>query len=268
MPELPLNFPRMWVEFDDPSDEENIFRCDLTWLTSYWNCIYGAGCQGIREGKARMGCCTLGAHFSDGDDRKRVSKYVKQLTPETWQHFKAGQKEWIEEEDGAKKTRVYKGGCIFLNEPDFAGGAGCALHNLAVTQGVSITATKPDVCWQLPIRRDFEWRHLEDGSKRYIVTIEEYTRAGWGPGGEDLHWYCSSNTEAHNAALPVYITERDTLIELMGQAGYDKLVEHCEARMAALNAARRAAGGRSNPKEVKLLLRGLAAHPADPIALD
>lgn len=264
MTELKLTFARAWVEFDDPADEENIFRCDLTWLTSNWNCIYGQGCQGIHEGKAENGCCSLGAHFSGREDHSRVKKYVELLTPETWQNHKAAKGKWTErDEDGQKKTRVLNGGCIFLNASDFPAGGGCALHHLADRENTSITKTKPDVCWQLPIRRDFEWRKLEDGTKRYIITIEEYTRAGWGPGGHDLNWYCTSNTEAHNAPKPVYVTEKDTLIELMGEKGYKQLVIYCEARMAALTAARRIAAKNGDPAEVRAIMKGLASHPAD-----
>ena len=60
--EVGLDFPRAWVEFPDPADEEQVFRCDLTWLTSRWNCVFGRGCEGIEAGRASDGCCTLGAH--------------------------------------------------------------------------------------------------------------------------------------------------------------------------------------------------------------
>ncbi|MFD6812527.1 hypothetical protein ACFWEN_43550, partial [Streptomyces anthocyanicus] len=79
-----LDFPRAWVEFADPADEEQVFRCDLTWLTSRWTCVFGSGCQGIQAGRAADGCCTLGAHFSDEDDEKRVAEHVARLTPELW----------------------------------------------------------------------------------------------------------------------------------------------------------------------------------------
>jgi hypothetical protein len=36
VPEVPLDFPRAWVEFDDPADETQRYRCDLTWLASRW----------------------------------------------------------------------------------------------------------------------------------------------------------------------------------------------------------------------------------------
>ena len=50
------------------------------------------------------------------------------------------------------------------------------------------------------------------------VTITEYDRRGWGPGGHDLDWYCSGNTEAHIAVEPVYVTNAAELVALMGQA--------------------------------------------------
>ncbi|MBI0376761.1 hypothetical protein JBE27_10875, partial [Streptomyces albiflaviniger] len=46
--EVGLDFARAWVEFPDPADDEQLFRCDLTWLTSKWTCIFGQGCQGIQ----------------------------------------------------------------------------------------------------------------------------------------------------------------------------------------------------------------------------
>ena len=116
MPEVPLDFPRAWVEFPDPADADQVFRCDLTWLTSSWTCIFGNGCQGIYADQPEgVGCCTLGAHFSDKDDEKRVKKFVKELTPETWQHYDP--KNWTEkDEEGARKTRVVDG-ALHLRQP-------------------------------------------------------------------------------------------------------------------------------------------------------
>ena len=156
MPEVPLDFPRAWIEFPTPRTTSKSFRADLTWLTSNWSCIFGNGCQGIyADQPAGVGCCTLGAHFSDKADEKRVKGFVKELTPETWEHYDP--KDWTEkDEEGARKTRVVDGACIFANRPGFAGGEGCALHGLALRTGRHFLETKPDVCWQLPIRRTFE----------------------------------------------------------------------------------------------------------------
>ncbi|MFC7308277.1 hypothetical protein ACFQVC_29155 [Streptomyces monticola] len=230
-----LDFARAWVEFPDPADDEQVFRCDLTWLTSRWNCIFGSGCQGIQAGRADDGCCTLGAHFSDEDDEKRVAGYVAKLTPDIWQHHDVGSKSgWTEEdEDGDRQTRRYNGSCIFQNRPGFAGGAGCSLHILALQEGREPLETKPDVCWQLPVRRTYEWIDRPDDTRVLQVSIGEYDRRGWGPGGHDLHWWCTSATSAHGAGDPVYVSYRPELIELMGKAGYDRLTELCEQRLAS-----------------------------------
>lgn len=249
MPEVNLDFPRAWLEFTDPADADQMFRCDLTWLTSRWTCIFGRGCGGISEHMPEGGCCTLGAHFSDSDDRKRVKRWADRLTPSDWQFHEIGYKQGIvmKDPEGSKQTRVVEGACIFLNRSDFDGPTGCALHSLALREGVSPVETKPDVCWQLPIRRTFERVERPDESEVLVISIEEYDRRGWGPGGHDLNWYCSSNTEAHVASEPVYITERDALVELMGTAAYEVLVRACEDREK-----QRATG------------LDLARHPADP----
>jgi len=249
VPEVPLDFPRAWLEFTDPADPDRVFRCDLTWLTSRWTCIFGRGCGGISEHMPDGGCCTLGAHFSDKDDRKRVEGWADRLTPADWQfHDLAGRKGIVmKDAEGSKQTRVVDGACVFLNRGDFDGPTGCALHALALREGISPVQTKPDVCWQLPIRRTFEHVERPDGTTVLMVGIGEYDRRGWGPGGHDLNWYCSSNTEAHVAGEPVYVTERDGLVEMMGLPAYEALARECRVR-------------EQNRR------RGLdvARHPADP----
>jgi len=240
VPEVPLDFPRAWIEFPDPENTEQVFRADLTWLCSRWQCIWGTGCQGIHPGRADDGCCTLGAHYSDAADEKRVKEAARRLTPETWQFHgeavaKRGSRLSITEtdQDGDRQTRVHDGACIFLNRPGFAGGAGCALHALALREGRHPLETKPDVCWQLPIRRTYDWVERPDDSKVLMITVGEYDRRGWGPGGHDLNWWCTGNTEAHTAARPVYVSYAAELIELMGQPAYDVLAEFCAARLAS-----------------------------------
>ncbi|WP_193611214.1 hypothetical protein [Nocardioides lijunqiniae] len=257
MPEVDLVFPRAFVEFVNPADETEVMRCDLTWLTSSFMCIFGQGCQGIYADAPDTGCCTLGAHFADEDDEARVKTFVDQLDETQWQ-FHPGRpvkrKDWIEtDDDGERKTRTLtvdgQQACVFHNRADFApptgqGGAGCALHGLALQQGRNPLETKPDVCWQLPIRRRFRNVERQDGSTYTEVTITEYDRVGWGPGGHDLDWYCSGNTEAHVAVEAVYVTHEAELTELMGKAAYDELVRHCDAHVRSRSA--------------------LALHPADP----
>jgi hypothetical protein len=253
VPEVDLVFPRAYVEFVNPADRSEVMRCDLTWLTSSYMCIFGQGCAGIYADAPDVGCCTLGAHFADKADEKRVAAYVEMLDDQVWQQKPAGRdvrrKDWVElDDEGERKTRttVVDGqqACIFHNRNDFHLGAGCALHALAFAIDKNPVETKPDVCWQLPIRRTFREVTRQDGDTYTEVSIGEYDRTGWGPGGHDLDWYCSGNTEAHVAREPVYITHEAELTALMGKAAYDELVRHCDAHVRSRSA--------------------LALHPADP----
>ena len=254
MPEVPLDFPRAFVEFIDPANESQLFRCDLTWLTSRWLCIYGRGCGGIIAGRPDDGCCSLGAHFSDQDDRKRVKTWSDKLTTEVWQFHDVGRRKGIvgKDAEGERQTRVIEDACIFLNRAGFAGGEGCALHNYATAHGHKPLDLKPDVCWQLPIRRSFEDLTRPDGTELSVTVISEFDRRGWGAGCHDLNWYCSGNTDAHIGPDPVYVSERDTLVALMGAPAYEILAGYCAARLATISKARPAA--RAN----------LGLHPADP----
>lgn len=237
MPEVDLDFPRAWVEFVDPGDADQVVRADLTWLTSRWACIFGRGCPGIYADRPTDGCCTLGAHFSEKADEKRVRRFAKELTAQDWQLRAQGRKRGIVEDDTdtdgepARKTRIVDGACIFLNRPGFAGGTGCALHAYALRTGRHPLETKPDVCWQLPIRRTYRSVERPDGSEYVEVTIAEYDRRGWGPGGHDFEWYCTGATEAHTGRDPVYVSYAPELTELLGEPAYAELARHCLAHL-------------------------------------
>lgn len=256
--EQELDQARHWPEFPDPDHEGRVaHRVDLTWLTSRWTCIFGRGCPGIYADRPHDGCCTLGAHYSDPDDRDRVERLAEELTDELWQHRSAGVRNGVTADgDGDPCTRLVDGACIFLNRPTFPGGPGCALHALALAGGSSPVDTKPDVCWQLPLRRSYEDVVRADGTPVQVVVIGEYDRRGWGPGGHELDWFCSSARSAHTGADPLYVSCRDELVALMGSRAYEILAEHGRAREEAL--AARAAR--------QLPLIGLAPHPADPTA--
>jgi hypothetical protein len=244
VPEVDLDFPRAWVEFVNPADDSEVIRCDLTWLTSSYTCIFGGGCPGIYKSSPDVGCCALGAHFADKEDEKRVASYVARLDASRWQFRPQGRvtrSDWVEkDDDGARKTRVIEHdgqqACVFHNRPGFPGGAGCALHLLALEEGQHPLETKPDVCWQLPIRRTFRDVERPDGTTYTEVSIGEYDRRGWGPGGHDLDWYCSGNTEAHISPEPVFITYAAELVALMGAPAYEELVRHCEAHLRSRSA--------------------------------
>ncbi|WP_380169141.1 hypothetical protein [Jannaschia sp. R86511] len=232
--EVPSPTDRLWLELSDEGDQpDTVHRFDLTWLTSSYRCIFGAGCPGIDASVPDAGCCVHGAYFSEPDDEARVAQAVARLDPSTWanhDHPEHGAgAEWAEaDEDGDRRTARVAGACVFHNPRDFAGGYGCALHALALAEDVPPLSTKPDVCWQLPLRRTYDTVERPDGSQYLQVTVTEYTRGGWGGGGADFDWYCSSSPSAHVAPEPVWLSLRDELVELVGEDVYERLAVHCE----------------------------------------
>jgi hypothetical protein len=243
-PEVPLDFPREWYEFADPADPDRIINADLTWLLSHWTCVFGTpACQGIIEGREHDGCCSHGAYLSDKDDRKNLAKAAAMLTPDDWQYYEKGsgkdplgKRGYLEEDElddePAIKTRKYKGACIFLNRPGFAGGQGCALHSMALRKGIEPLEVKPEVCWQLPVRREEQWVERPDGEQVLKTTITEFDRRGWGSGGADLKWYCSGSPDAHIGEKQVWQSYGPELIALIGKPAYDELATICRRRSA------------------------------------
>ncbi|WP_432521383.1 hypothetical protein [Kineococcus sp. SYSU DK006] len=270
--ETPLDSARLWLEFPDPEDAaaadagagpghqpDTVYRVDLTWLTSDYTCIFGNGCPGIYADAPDVGCCTLGAHFTEDADEERVARVVATLGPGTWQFLEEGRPErggWTEVEDGARKTRVHEGGCIFANRPGFPAGAGCALHLQALQDGVDPLAYKPDVCWQLPLKRSYRTVERGDGSSYLEVSIAEYDRRGWGEGGHDLDWYCTGNPAAHVGSRPLFRSMENELREMIGSPAFEELARHCESLLAR---TRTAAG----PTTAHRRLLPLTVHPAD-----
>ncbi len=223
---------REWVSFEDGDGDTYVF--DLTFLTSNWSCIYGAGCLGILEEPApelEHGCCTHGAHFTDKDDVRRTRRAVNRLTKADWQ-FRAVAKELggaiTVNEDGATVTRTHDGVCIFHNRPGFAGGSGCALHGAARRAGERPMDWKPEVCWQVPLRLD----HHRDDNGYDTYTLREWRRRDWGEGGEDFHWWCTENNLAFVDRRAVYQTMRDEIRAMVGDEMYAELVRFIERRPA------------------------------------
>ncbi|BBX65047.1 hypothetical protein MSAS_42210 [Mycobacterium saskatchewanense] len=235
--EVELDFAREWVEFYDPDNPEHLIAADFTWLLSRWTCVFGTpACHGTVAGRPDDGCCSHGAFLSDDDDRARLDAAVEQLTDDDWQFREKGlgRKGYLEldEHDGQPqyRTRKHKEACIFLNRPGFAAGAGCALHIKALQLGVPPLTMKPDVCWQLPIRRSQEWVTRPDGTEILKTWVTEYDRRGWGSGGADLHWYCTGDPGAHVGAKQVWESMADELTELLGAKAYAELAAMCKRR--------------------------------------
>lgn len=222
-----------WVSFEDPHEQRH-WRFDVTFLVSRWQCIFGRGCQGVLTAPAPElveGCCSYGAHFVDQDDVARVQAAARQLRPDQWQfQVRARHGGTIRRRSGqASTTRLVDGACIFLNRPGFPGGPGCALHRAALEQGGRPMDLKPDVCWQLPLRRD----EAADGEGHVTTTITQWDRRHWGGGGAEFHWWCTEAPEAFAGKDPVWRSMAAELIALIGPSVYLKVVAYFDGRAAA-----------------------------------
>ncbi|MEO6651036.1 MAG: hypothetical protein ABIP17_00060 [Ilumatobacteraceae bacterium] len=189
------------AEFVEIDGGDTVWRFDRDFMTSNWHCIFGDGCRGILpepSEELQQGCCSYGAHLGDGADGRtealNVSAYASTLTPRQWQ-LHGVSPTGIFSDDRRNKTRVVDGACVFLNRPGFDGELGCALHIGAVDAGESPTEWKPSVCWQLPIRVD--WEPLDDG--RETATVRRWQRADWGEIGETMDWCCTERSEGGEA---------------------------------------------------------------------
>ncbi len=227
---------REWVTFDDPDEEGRQWQIDVTFLLSSWRCIFGCGCKGVLTEPAPelvQGCCSYGAHFSNRKDRDHVVRMARQLTDDEWQFRDVGLKKGIyaksgKDEDGKQewRTRLVEDACIFLNRPEFPNGAGCALHLHAIRTGQHHSDTKPEVCWQLPLRRIDE--EQEDGS--VVSTLTEFAREGWGEGGDDFAWWCTEAPEAFTDSMPVYRSLGVELKKMLGSKLYRRIAEYLDVR--------------------------------------
>ena len=223
---------REWVSFED-DDEYRTWVFDVTFLLSRWSCIYRNGCQGVLTGptpEREQGCCSYGAHFVDQADADRVAAVAETLGPDVWQFRAEGVKHGILKKSPAepKVTRMVKEACLFLNRPGFEGGVGCALHIAALQRGERPLDYKPDVCWQLPLRRD----DRDDDEGHVTSTIGEWGRSAWGAGGAEFHWWCTESGEAYGGTQALYRAMADELAAMVGVGVYDRLSAYLDLREA------------------------------------
>lgn len=218
-----------FIEINDPDDSQRRWRLQADFLESSWTCIWGRGCQGIFDESAEElghGCCSLGAEMFDEDEARLTSAMAAMLDPSRFQFHAEAAEGGIFNNDQAGNTRVVDGACIFLNRPDFAGGAGCALHHGAVDSDESPTDWKPSVCWQLPIKIDWEL----DESGMETATLRQWARRDWGPEGQTMAWICTDEEAAYIGDGPVIETLSDELGALLGPELYRQVVVELKTR--------------------------------------
>jgi hypothetical protein len=175
---------------------DTVWRFDAAFLTSNWTCIWGRGCLGILAEPAEhlgQGCCSIGAELGDVDEAMLISALAATLLPERFEQHAVAARDGVFSDEARTNTRVIEGACIFLNRPGFAGGAGCALHLAAIDAGESPIEWKPSVCWQLPIKVDWE---AGDGDTE-VATMRRWARRDWGDDGEPMAWCCTEGARAY-----------------------------------------------------------------------
>lgn len=208
--------------------DETVWRFEREFLESNWVCLFGNGCKGILAEPAadlNQGCCSLGAHFGDGEaggaESMNVSAFADLLRPDQWQYHDVGH-ESIFGDEQRTHTRVVDGACVFLNRPGFAGGEGCALHIAAVEAGESPTDRKPSVCWQLPLRID--WEAVDARIEQ--ATVRRWSRDDWSEHGTTMAWCCTERGEggeAYSGSERVIDSMRESLTALAGEEVYVEL---------------------------------------------
>ena len=139
---------------------DTVWRFDRDFLSSNWTCIWGKGCKGINATADTLGhgCCSLGAELDGIDEARDLSAAAATIPAHLFQFHAEANLGTVFADESYSATRVVDGACIFHNRNGFAGGEGCALHLAAEYFDESPTEWKPSVCWQLPIKVDWEMR--------------------------------------------------------------------------------------------------------------
>ena len=209
-------------EFIEISDDDTLWRFEPGFLRSNWTCIWGRGCQGILDHPAehlQQGCCSVGAELTDLEEAMTVSALAATIPHHLWQFHDRLDANDVFSDDTRSNTKVVEGACIFLNRPGFAGGAGCALHLAAQAEGESPIDWKPSVCWQLPVRVD--WEMQPDGIEH--ATVRRWSRTDWGNDGDTMHWCCTEDPGAYVGEQPVIDSLAEELAGIAGQRVYVQL---------------------------------------------
>ena len=128
------------------------------------------------------------------------------------------------EGDAVLATRVVDGACIFLNRPGHAH-PGCALHLGALADGESPIDWKPSVCWQLPVKVD--WQMRDDDVE--VATVRGWERRDWGDDGDTMAWCCTEGTDAYVGDRPVIDSLADELAAIVGEPVFVRLRQRLDA---------------------------------------
>lgn len=214
-----------------PGGEDRTWLFDVTFLTSTWSCIFGAGCcRGVLTedfSEAVQGCCSYGAHFTGPDDIAHTQAMAERLTRTSGSTPRWASDGVIQTNgDGEVTTLLVDDACVFLNRPASTGaGLGCAFHPRprptdsaprCHARGLLAAAAAPGGRDRRP-----RPRHVHRAQWRYC---------NWGEGGNDFHWWCTDDHEAFGGSRPVYRELADELRVMVGEATYDAVAAHLDQR--------------------------------------
>jgi hypothetical protein len=219
----------MGPEMEEIYDGDTVWRFDREFLTSRWACLWGRGCLGIGPEPAAhlgLGCCSIGADLGDIDEARMISALAATLDPRHFEHHAEASEGGIFSDGARTHTRVVDGACIFLNRPGFPGGAGCALHLAAIEEGEPPIDWKPSVCWQLPIKVD--WEAGVDDTE--VATVHRWTRRDWGAEGETMAWCCTEGSLAYGGEHQVIDSLGAELEAIVGTEVYVELRRRVKAQ--------------------------------------
>ena len=164
--------------------------------------------------------------MADGEEAMTISALAATLPPQLWQHHSHRNADDVFSSDARSNTKVVDGACIFLNRPGFDGGVGCALHIAAEAAGESPTEWKPSVCWQLPIRVDWE-----DHGATEQATVRRWSRADWGDEGKTMAWCCTEGSDAYVGEVRVVDSLATELTGIAGEAVYVQLRSRLDTKL-------------------------------------
>jgi len=203
-------------------DGDTVWRFDVAFLTSNWMCIWGRGCQGILPEPAEhlgQGCCSLGDDLDGEDEARNIGALAATLGAAHFEHHAEAREGGVFGDVARTTTRVVDGACIFLNRPGFPGGAGCALHLEAARSGESPLVWKPSVCWQLPIKVDWE----PGPGDTEVATVRRWERDDWGNEGRTMAWCCTEGDRAYVGEKAVIDSLGEELEAVVGTTVYVEL---------------------------------------------
>lgn len=208
---------------------DTVWRFEKSFLESNWTCVWGRGCSGILSEPSEelgQGCCSIGADLGDEDEARMISALAATLEPAVFERHAEAAAGGVFRDDKRNHTRVVDSACIFFNRPNFAGGAGCALHLAALAAGESPTEWKPSVCWQLPIKVD--WTQGDGDTE--IATVRRWSRADWGEEGKTMAWCCTEGDRAYVGDRRVVDSLSDELRQIVGTEVYVELTRRLPSK--------------------------------------